>query len=131
MDRPSRSAQRASCLRLPWPRRLLLLAGGLTVRVDAGSGAPRLVVNGRPVRPRMFFGGPGSGPVRIKPAGRTIQFESTAETEAQHTVTLHFRFGHAPDDVFLDNIRIEDVTSGKDVTPVSDFENGPDAFTRA
>lgn len=105
--------------------------GGLTVRVDAGSGAPRLVVNGRPVRPRMFFGGPGSAPLRGELAGRGIQFEFTAVTDAQHTGTLHFRFGQAPGDVFLDNIRIEDVTSGQDVTPVSDFENGPDAFTRA
>ncbi len=105
--------------------------GGLTVRVDAGSGAPRLVVNGRPVRPRMFFGGPGSAPVRVEPAGRAIEFEFTAENDSQHTGTLHFRFGQMPGDVFLDNIRIEDVTSDKNVTPVSDFENGPDAFSRA
>ncbi len=105
--------------------------GGLTVRVEAGSGAPRLVVNGRPVRPRMFFGGPGSVPLRVEPAGRAFEFEFTAEDDSQHTGTLHFRFGQVPGDVFLDNIRIEDVTSGKDVTPVSDFENGPEAFSRA
>ncbi len=28
----------------------------LTVRVDASQGAPRLIVNGKPVRARMFFG---------------------------------------------------------------------------
>jgi len=105
--------------------------GGLTVHVDAVSGAPRLVVNGRPVRARMFFGGPGSAPVRIEPAGRSIEFEFTAENDSQHTGTLHFRFGQTPGDAFLDNIRIEDVTSGKGVTPVSDFENGPDSFSRA
>ena len=40
---------------------------GLTVRVETPSGAPRLVVNGRPVRARMFFGGSGSAPIRIEP----------------------------------------------------------------
>lgn len=104
--------------------------GELTVRVDASSGAPRLVVNGRPVRPRMFFGGPGSAPLRIEPIGRVVEFEFTAENDSKDTGTLHFRFGQTPGDVFLDNIRIEDVTTGKDVTPVSGFENGPDAFSR-
>lgn len=104
---------------------------GLTVRVDTPSGAPRLLVNGRPVRARMFFGGPGSAPVWIEPAGRSIEFEYTAENDSQGTGTLHFRFGQMPGDVFLDNIRIEDVTLGQDVTPVSDFENGPDSFSRA
>ena len=42
----------------------------LTVRVDASSGAPRLMVNGRAVRPRMFFGGPGAGTIKVEPAGR-------------------------------------------------------------
>ena len=32
-----------------------------TVRVDASSGAPRLVVDGKPVRARVFWAPPGSG----------------------------------------------------------------------
>ena len=104
--------------------------GGLTVRVDAGSGAPRLVVNGRPVRARMFFGGPGSAPIKIEPAAAPSSSSSSPRTMRQHTGTLHFRFGQTPGDVFLDNIRIVDMASGKDVTPVSDFESGPDAFSR-
>jgi hypothetical protein len=79
----------------------------------------------------MFFGGPGSAPVRIEPAGGDVKFEFTAEHDSQNTGTLHFRFGQTPGDVFLDNIRIEDLTSGTDVTAVSDFENGPDSYSRA
>ncbi len=105
--------------------------GGLTVRVDASAAAPRLVVKGRPVRGRMFFGGPGIAPIRIEPAGGSIEFEFTAENDSQGAGTLHFRFGQVPGDVFLDNIRIEDVASGKDVSPLSDFESGPDSFSRA
>ncbi len=103
----------------------------LTVRVDASRGAPRLVVNGRPVRGRMFFGGPGTTPITVGPAGRVAEFEFTAEDDSQGKGTLHFRFGQAPGDVFLDNIRIEDVASGEDVTPLSGFEGGPGSFSNA
>lgn len=103
---------------------------GLTVRVETPSGAPRLVVNGQPVRARMFFGGPGSAPIRIEPAGRSVEFEFVAQEDAPATGTLHFRFGQIPGDVFLDNIRIVDTASGKEVAPACDFESGPDAFSR-
>src|ERR1019366_686008 len=103
---------------------------GLTVRVESRSGAPRLVVNGRPVRARMFFGGPGSAPIRIEPAGRSVVFEFVAQEDALAMGTLHFPFGQIPGDVFLDNIRIVDIASGKEVMPACDFESGPDAFSR-
>jgi beta-galactosidase len=106
-------------------------ATGLTIRVDASSAAPRLMVNGLPVRARMFFGGPGSAPIRIEPDGRSIEFEFIAENDSLGAGTLHFRFGQIPGDVFLDNIHIVDVASGKDVTAISDFEGGPDSFSRA
>ena len=103
---------------------------GLTARVDASSSAPRLVVNGWPVRARMFFGGPGSAPIKVEPTERSIEFEFTAHNDSQNTGTLHFRFGQIPGDVFLDNIRIVDIASGKDIVPISDFEDQADAFSR-
>ena len=77
----------------------------------------------------MFFGGPGSAPIRIEPAGRSVEFEFVAQEDAPDSGTLHFRFGHAAGDVFLDNIRIVDVASGKDVSPLSDFEGGLESFS--
>ncbi len=103
---------------------------GLTVRVDASRGAPRLTVNGKPVRPRMFFGIPGAAPVKLEPAGRSIEFEFTAADDSRGKGTLHFRFGARPGDVFLDNIRVLDVAAGKDVAAVSDFEGGLESFSR-
>ena len=53
------------------------LAGAVeTVRVDASSGAPRLVVDGKPVRARMFFGLPGTKPLRADTAGAEISSSS-------------------------------------------------------
>jgi len=103
---------------------------GLTVRVETSSSVPRLLVDGRPVRPRMFFGGPGSAPIQVEPAGRVIEFEFVAQEDAPGNGTLHFRFGHAVGDVFLDNIRIVEAATGKPVVPLADFESGPDSFSR-
>jgi beta-galactosidase len=102
----------------------------LTVRVDSRSGAPRILVNGQPVRPRMFFGGPGSAPVGIETTGRKVEFEFVAQADAQAKGTLHFRFGHTPGTVVLDNVRLVDVASGREIAPGSDFESGPDSFSR-
>ncbi len=102
----------------------------LTVRVRVEAGAPRLLVNDRPVRARMFFGGPGSSPIKVEPAGRRVEFEFIAQEDAPGSGTLHFRFGHATGNVFLDDIRIVEVASGKDVAPAADFESGPDSFSR-
>jgi beta-galactosidase len=102
----------------------------LTVRVRVTAGAPRLLVNGQAVRPRMFFGGPGSSPIAIAPAGRKVEFEFVAQEDAPENGTLHFRFGHAAGDVFLDDIRIIDVASGRDVAPAADFASGPESFSR-
>ena len=50
-------------------------AGIETVRVDASAGAPRIVVDGRPVRARMFWGAPGSRPLSVGPGGQEVEFE--------------------------------------------------------
>src|SRR5574340_1024323 len=102
-----------------------------TVRVDASSGAPRLVVDGKPVRARMFFGMPGTKPVKASAAGGPIAFEFVAVQDAPRTGTMHFRFGQAPGSVELDDIRVEDLTTGQDALPRCDFEMGTAAFTSA
>ncbi|MHB1035115.1 MAG: beta-galactosidase [Pirellulales bacterium] len=102
-----------------------------TVRVDASSGAPRLVVDGKPVRARMFFGMPGTKPVKAPTTGGPIAFEFVAAQDAPRTGTMHFRFGQTPGSIELDDIRVEDLTTGKDVLPRCDFEQGAAAFTSA
>ena len=103
---------------------------GIAVRVESRSGAPRLTVDDRPVRARMFFGGPASTPIHIDPKGQAIQFEFIAEDNSLDKGTLHFRFGQLPGDVFLDDIRIVDTSTGQDISPASDFESGPESFAR-
>ncbi|MBN8459904.1 MAG: beta-galactosidase [Verrucomicrobia bacterium] len=101
----------------------------LRVRVDASNGAPCLRVNGQRVRPRMFWGGPGSSPIRLKSGAQEVSFEFEA-TDSATTGTLHFRFGQQPGTVMLDDIRIVDLAGGPETMPARTFEDGPGAFDR-
>ncbi len=103
----------------------------LTVRVDSRSGAPCLVVNGKPVRARMFMGGPTSGgSIQVESAATQFSFEFEAQDDAQRCGTIHFRFGDTPGDLFLDNIRIVEVASGAEVMSPAKFSGGQEEFTR-
>ena len=102
-----------------------------TVRVDASSGAPRLVVDGKPVRARMFWGAPGARPLPAGKDGRQVVFEFSAIDEEPASATMHFRFGNTPGHVFLDDIRVVEIASGRDVLPRADFESGMAGFERS
>ncbi len=99
-----------------------------TVRVDATAGAPRLMVDGKPVRARMFWGAPGTKPITIRPQGGPVVFEFSPTQDEPKTATMHFRFGQTPGTVDLDEIRVEDRTTGQEVLPRCDFESGMSQF---
>jgi len=104
-------------------------AFALTVRVDSPNGTPRILVNGEPVRARMFWGAPGSAPIRITPDWSEVSFDFVAGGSAANG-TMHFRFGDTPGDVFLDDIHVVDLDEKRDLIPRCDFESGPDSFSR-
>jgi hypothetical protein len=96
----------------------------LTVRVDASYGAPRLLVNGKPRRARIFWGQPSSQPIHLAEQERTIQFEFTPVQGEPSSATMHFRFGHTPGDVYLKDIRVTDLDTGREIVPASRFAGG-------
>lgn len=97
--------------------------------MDPAGGAPRLLVNGEPVRARMFWGAPGSTPLKLTTEWKQISFEFTASGSASNG-TMHFRFGSEPGDIFLDDIHVADLDAGRDLIPRCDFESGPESFKR-
>ena len=105
-------------------------AFGLTVRVEVRNGAPQLVVDGKPVRARMFFGIPGSATIAVGPEPREIDFEFVAAESAENG-TVHFRCGASPGEVDVDDLHVVDLEDGREVVPLQDFEGGPDSFARA
>ncbi|MCU0874154.1 MAG: beta-galactosidase [Pirellulaceae bacterium] len=101
------------------------------MRVDASAGAPRMVVDGRPVRARMFWGAPGSRPLSVGTAGQEVEFEFSPPQDELAKATMHFRFGQTPGEIWLDELQVRDLTAGRDVIPVQDFESGMEGFQRA
>ncbi|MEI9896189.1 MAG: beta-galactosidase [Chthoniobacter sp.] len=104
-----------------------LRAAELTARVESPNGAPRIVINGKPMRARMFFGAPGSSALPIGPEWQHIDFEFTATGDAG-TGTMHLRFGHGAGEVFLDQIQVTDIGEKRDLIPQCDFEGGQRDF---
>ena len=114
----------------------IFLAGNLalsveTVRVDVSTGAPRLLVDGQPVRARVFWGAPGVRPLPITRAGAPVTFEFSPTEDEPARATMHFRFGSLPGDVYLDDIRVVDLSTGQDTMPGNDFERGMEGFNRS
>ncbi|MCX5684912.1 MAG: beta-galactosidase, partial [Planctomycetota bacterium] len=102
-----------------------------TVRVDASSGAPRIVIDGKPVRARMFWGAPGARPMPIAAKPQEVAFEFTASEDEPAKATMHFRFGQTAGDIYLDDIRVVDLADGQSVFPAADFEGGQESFTKS
>ncbi|HEX3656812.1 MAG TPA: hypothetical protein VHV55_13430 [Pirellulales bacterium] len=101
----------------------------LEVRVDPAGGAPRMVVDGRPVRARMFWGGPGSARLPVSAEARMVTFDFTAPISTS-TGTMHFRFGNKPGEVELDEIEVHDLDSDAVALRRNDFDGGPGDFAR-
>lgn len=93
-----------------------------SVRVDASSGSPRIVVDGKPVRARMFFGYPGVQWPVARETGREIAFEFSPNEDEPALAAMHLRFGNAPGNIYLDDIRCVDLNTGQDVFPEAKFE---------
>ncbi len=103
-------------------------AEGLTARVAVDRGVPRILINGKPERARIFYGQPQSGTITIDTEPREIQFTFNPLISVHEGATVHFRFGHSDGEIVLDDIRIEDVQTGTPICPRYSFEPGDPTF---
>jgi len=105
------------------------LHGVESVRVDTSTGSPRLLVDGRPVRARMFFGLPGTKPMPVSERAARVSFEFWPSEDELRSATMHFPFGQVAGTIVLDDLRVEDLTTGQEVLAHGDFETGESSFT--
>lgn len=99
------------------------------VRISATAGAPHILVDGNPVRARIFWGAPGTMPLHVTGA-QLITRELTAVATETARATLHLRFGSVPGEIVIDDVQVTDLDTARDVVPFCDFEGGPESFTR-
>ena len=108
-----------------WPA---IAAAVNSVRVDASSGAPRIVVDGKPVRARMFWGCANAGLMPSDETAQLLSFEFSPTQDEPASATMHFRFDQRPGDIYLDDIQCVDLGTGQEVFPRCDFEGGMESF---
>ncbi len=101
----------------------------LEARVRTAGGVPLIHVDGKPVRGRMFFGIPGQSQIAIQKGENQISFSFEAIDTEPSGATMHFRFGHAAGTVLLDDIRVVEEGTSREVIPNCSFDDGMAAFT--
>lgn len=92
-------------------------ADALTAGVHIVGGVPRLVVNGKPMRPRIFWGGPGTAPLSIAKGRQTLNLTFSPELDEPSTATLHLRFKEVLSTVLIESVHLRDLTAGVDIIP--------------
>jgi len=77
-----------------------------TVRVQTGPAGPQLLVDGKPVPPRVFFGSRRGGGLAVGTVWKKLVVDIVSSMEVAGSGTLHFRFAHEPHWVEIRNLRI-------------------------
>lgn len=101
-----------------------------SVRVRVADGVPRIEVDGQPVRARIFWGGPGSRPIRVTDSWQEVAFDFTPAHDEPERGTMHLRFGQVPGEIVVDNLQVTSLDGKGDVIPNCDFERGISDFER-
>lgn len=105
------------------------------VRVETKNGSPEIVVDGQAIRARMFYGGPGSRPIKIEKGQQQISFVFSPVESELNKATMHFRAETKPLRLFFDDILVEELDASgekvvRKVVGPCRFENGMDDFNK-
>ena len=111
----------AGCLTAP---------AAVTVRVKtSAAGVPQIHVDGRPVRPRMFWGWHGHRPIIAGTEWKSFAFEVTPKSGDPGT--LHLRIPSGRDvELLFRNVRIVDAETGADYLDPASLAS-PESFAKA
>ncbi|MDR3709480.1 MAG: beta-galactosidase [Capsulimonadaceae bacterium] len=115
------SAAAMACVLLI-PIEAVASAGALTARVQNIGGVPRLMVNGKAVRPRIFWGSPGSSPIPIAAGEQTLSYTFSPIMDEPDCAMLHLRFQHIQSNVLIHGVGLVDLTTGKTIIDPASFD---------
>ena len=76
------------------------------VQVRSGEGGPQILVDGRAVAPRMFYGTRLGGQLAVDVDWRELGFDFVADMDVAGSGTLHFRFAPEPNWLEIREVRI-------------------------
>lgn len=109
---------------------LILLAGSMLLsaeneksyRLHTSNRSPRILADGVPVAPRIFYGGFGASLHDISEEGKEYLFDFTASEDTQSGI-FQISPGYETGETQFDNLAITEKGTGNIVLPVQDFED--------
>ncbi|MDO5112913.1 MAG: beta-galactosidase [Planctomycetia bacterium] len=126
LQKPWRKRKRALLLLFPLFLGNIPVDGAESVRVQSIQGVPQIVVDGKPVRSRMFWGGMGVPHIysQTEFQKHTLTFKPLLDSDGRGT--LHFRFGVNAGHFVIDDLAIQEVETGKWIAGPYSFEKESD-----
>ncbi len=91
----------------------------IKVKVVKTNSGPKITVNDAFVSPRMFWGGNRGGTVNVTEEWQEFHFDVNVNFSAN--ATWHFRFGNEAGEVWIYDIAITNLSTGKTVFPMNSF----------
>ena len=76
----------------------------LDVRVEPRNDVPQITLDGQPVRPRWFWGGPTSTHYEIKTGSQLLDMRYISDADYQGPVTFHRRFKDSPATLWIEKL---------------------------
>ena len=91
--------------------------------VESDNGAPRITLDGTPVRARIFWGRADlENGVSVNTERKCVDYCYNVSVDANKKGTLHFRFGRKPGTILLDDVSIIDDQTGEIIAGPYSFD---------
>ncbi len=108
----------------------VIVASSDEVRVRSSGGVPRIEIDGKPVRGRMFYGYSGYGVLDVETEPRLAECKFTGLIDDPNGASLHIRFQREANTIRIGELRVVDLDSGEEMISRCDFENGMESFRK-
>lgn len=100
---------------------IAIYADAMTVRIERTPGGPQIMVDGKLIPPRCFFGSRRGGYCMSRPEWTQTSFQFTPVAPVSKRGTLHFRFEKQPAEYWIKDVRVVDAADGTDVLAPGSF----------
>lgn len=107
-----------------------LCVSALEMRVKIIDGVALLCQDGKPVRSRMFWGGPSTAAINIPAGARRIDIIRQSFEDFDGNLTFHFRFQKQTSRVLFTDFSMTDLDTGELVVPPMNVDRGQEDYQR-
>ncbi len=98
------------------------VAWAVDVYLQTDHGVPHIMVDGKAVRQRWFWGNQAADRLVLAPGWQEVSAHYIPTFTGEHNLTFHLRFPHQPNEFLLEYYEVIDETAGKPLVPRFDFD---------